>query len=1251
VRSQDGSVYRIAGLAQDVTEQVQAELLLGERLKELGCLYQVLEITTRADLEAAQAYQEVADLLPGAWQHDSLAVARILVGAEEYRSPGWRAPVAQLTAMIDAGDGVPRSVEVGYVEACPDTAAGEGPFLLEERALLDGVATHLARMLYAHLMAESLNLAQRMDAVGQLTGGVAHDFNNLLTVILGNAELLREQLEAGSDHASIAASIGTAAQRGAELTHQLLAFARRQPLKPQAVDINRQLEGLDTMLRRTLGEHIDIVFACAGGVWDAMVDPTQLDSALVNLALNARDAMPQGGKLTIETANVYLSNEYTTRHMDLSPGQYVLVAVSDSGTGIAREHLARVFEPFYTTRTAGPGERRGTGLGLSMVYGFAKQSRGDVHIYSEPGEGTTVKLYLPRAVAARTAARQRRRVRAAGGRRPSGPGIRRRATRNPGLPRAHRQERRRSPGHPGAARRRGSAVHRHGDAGRHERPAAGRRGARALSGHPRALHLGLHRERHPAPRPTRARRAAVVQTLPPRRAGRRRAPGADHHVTTMTRRLLILDDDPLTGRTMQRIAEPQGLEVRCTTTADDFFETVDAWSPDVIILDLIMPGMDGVQVMARLAGHGCDAAIIITSGVGSRVLDAAGRAAEEHGLTITGILAKPFLPAALRSMLTKALEATPERLAEPAEHRAGKAEITRQDLERALDAQELVLVYQPKLHCQSGALAGFEALVRWQHPQLGVTGPDRFVPLAEREGLIDQLTRQVFDLALTWFADVCKTPAEQDGLSFQTRNSISLSLNVSAASLGNVALFDALEARCGELDLAPERIILELTETSAMEDPAASLAMMTRLRVHGFHLSIDDFGTGYSSMLQLVRLPFSEIKVDKSFVITAGSSQESRSVLRSVVDLGRSLGLKSTAEGVEDAVTLDYLRECGCDLAQGYHIARPLPAAEVLAWARAHDASRESQRLQALHALQVLDTPEEARFDRLTRLAQQIFRVPIALVSLVDERRQWFKSHAGLDVRETPRELSFCTHAIHHDEVMVVQDARYDLRFQDNPLVTGDPRIRFYAGCPLRLDDGSGIGTLCLIDTVPRFMGVEERTLLADLAALVAKELRSPAEVTDPASGLLVRRAFESRAGDLLSLTARLQQPATLLLVALSEEDADARSLARIGEALREHFRDAALLGRLDDTEFAVLMSDPDGERGSDARLRLTQAIASATGSLDADLRPRVRAGMASVLSGRKDLQALLAEADAAMTLLPLPAHHATAGVDSIHGV
>ncbi len=237
-----------------------------------------------------------------------------------------------------------------------------------------------------------LQQSQRMEAIGQLTGGVAHDFNNLLTVVMGNAELLIE-LESGSpEKRRLAESIVSAAQRGADLTSGLLAFARKQALDPKSVDINILLANIDPMLRRTLGEHIEIELIRAAGLWPALVDPGQLENALLNLCINARDAMPGGGHLTLETANVRLDIDYAQRHIDVAPGAYVMIAVSDSGTGIAPENLRRVFEPFYTTKEKG----KGTGLGLAMVYGFVKQSAGHVAIYSEVGQGTSVKLYLPR---------------------------------------------------------------------------------------------------------------------------------------------------------------------------------------------------------------------------------------------------------------------------------------------------------------------------------------------------------------------------------------------------------------------------------------------------------------------------------------------------------------------------------------------------------------------------------------------------------------------------------------------------------------------------------------------------------------------------------------------------------------------------------------------------------------------------------------------------------------------------------------
>jgi len=239
-----------------------------------------------------------------------------------------------------------------------------------------------------------LREAQKMQAIGQLTGGIAHDFNNLLTVILGNLELARSKMDLQNPLvANIERSLW-AAQRGGTLTSQLLAFARKQPLAPAPIDLSTGLPDLVPLLSRTLGEHIDVRFVDSAGLWPAMADPAQLESAVLNLALNARDAMPGGGRLTIELANKVLDDDYARTHVEVAAGDYVMVAVSDTGHGMTPDIAARVFEPFFTTKTEG----RGTGLGLAMVFGFVKQSGGHVKVYSEPGEGTSVKLYLPRAV-------------------------------------------------------------------------------------------------------------------------------------------------------------------------------------------------------------------------------------------------------------------------------------------------------------------------------------------------------------------------------------------------------------------------------------------------------------------------------------------------------------------------------------------------------------------------------------------------------------------------------------------------------------------------------------------------------------------------------------------------------------------------------------------------------------------------------------------------------------------------------------
>jgi signal transduction histidine kinase/ActR/RegA family two-component response regulator len=235
---------------------------------------------------------------------------------------------------------------------------------------------------------------QKMESIGQLTGGIAHDFNNMLAIVIGSLDMAKRRLAADVDP-RVGRSIDNAtegAQRAAQLTSRLLAFSRQQPLDPKPTDANKLVGGMSELLRRTIGEAVRVETVLAGGLWRAHIDGSQLENAIINLCVNARDAMPDGGHLTIETANAHLDDAYAAGHPEVEAGQYVMVSVNDTGTGMPPEVVARAFDPFFTTKGVG----KGTGLGLSQVFGFIKQSRGHVKIYSEPGDGTVIKMYLPR---------------------------------------------------------------------------------------------------------------------------------------------------------------------------------------------------------------------------------------------------------------------------------------------------------------------------------------------------------------------------------------------------------------------------------------------------------------------------------------------------------------------------------------------------------------------------------------------------------------------------------------------------------------------------------------------------------------------------------------------------------------------------------------------------------------------------------------------------------------------------------------
>lgn len=266
-------------------------------------------------------------------------------------------------------------------------------FRLEDKRHFSGIIRDISDRKEAEKLHEQLRQAQKMEALGQLTGGIAHDFNNLLAVILGNLDFIAERVKKDDALQEFIRPGIEAAEHGAALTQQLLAFGRKQALQPKVISINQLLNDFVALVRRTLGEHIEIIVSSDPDLWHVRIDPSQLQSALLNLAVNARDAMPAGGKLIFETRNIILDELYAANNADVVSGEYVMVAVSDTGEGMTLEVMQKAFEPFFTTKDLG----KGSGLGLSMVYGFVKQSGGHIKLYSEPGHGTSVKIYLPRA--------------------------------------------------------------------------------------------------------------------------------------------------------------------------------------------------------------------------------------------------------------------------------------------------------------------------------------------------------------------------------------------------------------------------------------------------------------------------------------------------------------------------------------------------------------------------------------------------------------------------------------------------------------------------------------------------------------------------------------------------------------------------------------------------------------------------------------------------------------------------------------
>ncbi|HEV2594562.1 MAG TPA: ATP-binding protein [Sphingomicrobium sp.] len=370
----------------DAYNQAIDGLEIGPNVGSCGTAAFTGEAVFVSDISADFRWQDFRELaaehgLGACWSIPIVSGAGKVLGtfAMYHREP--REPVPEDLELVGL---ITRSASIVISRKAAETALRELNETLEARVVEEIAERRAAEV--------ALQQAQKMESIGKLTGGVAHDFNNLLQIISGNLQLLQAEVAAGSKAERRITNAMAGVQRGAKLASQLLAFGRRQPLEPKVINVGRLVGGMEDLLRRSIGEGIEMETVVSPSLWNAFADPTQVENAVLNLAINARDAMDGMGKLTIEVRNAHLDHDYSLQNPGVDPGQYIMLAVSDTGSGMSEDLVERAFEPFFTTKAEG----KGSGLGLSMVYGFAKQSGGHVKIYSEVGEGTAVRLYLPR---------------------------------------------------------------------------------------------------------------------------------------------------------------------------------------------------------------------------------------------------------------------------------------------------------------------------------------------------------------------------------------------------------------------------------------------------------------------------------------------------------------------------------------------------------------------------------------------------------------------------------------------------------------------------------------------------------------------------------------------------------------------------------------------------------------------------------------------------------------------------------------
>ncbi len=578
-------------------------------------------------------------------------------------------------------------------------------------------------------------------------------------------------------------------------------------------------------------------------------------------------------------------------------------------------------------------------------------------------------------------------------------------------------------------------------------------------------------------------------------------------------------------RTLDQLEGWGGIRIRHFSCSQALNDTLNSGTKSVVVIGALADQESASDFIASMP-QGVALAFMANGGG----FQALFRQVQMRSLRVAAILPSPC---SLATWRTLCLSSMAVRDAESDEC-TGQPKALFQDLGHAIAQRDIFPVVQPKVSSHTSTLRGFEVLARWQHPTSGPVGPDSFVPDAEAAELIHPLTLIVWEPAIRWFGEFRESSYENTGSSCFVEG-VNLYLNVSQQSVGDHELFEKLLKACRLASVPPARVCLQFEASKCLQAGVASLERLSRIREYGFMVALDRLDPAVVELSQYVEfLPMlAEVSLDKSVVLASDLDSESDSQAVKACSELASQNVTVTAMGVADRETFRMLHGVGVELAQGYLIASPLKLDDAIPWFKKREKARELERLDVLHALGLLDTPQSSKFDRWTLLARRLFGVPMALISLVDVDRQWFKSSSGHDLSQTDRQEAICSVAIESDQQLIIENAAEDAFFCTHPAVTRPQGIRFYAGQPLALDNGFKVGTFCLIDVEARSFDRKSKRCLEVLGRLAVLEIQSPtassSRYPDGAIDLMSERA--STISEIAELCSELGAPPEVLIV------------------------------------------------------------------------------------------------------------------------